>query len=192
MWHEVAMRRVNVREMRELLPRIEATLQDEGELALMRRGKAVARIVPLEEPASALLSTQALRAHDTPAGAERGADPAGSRRAVSGCCLDTSALAKWYLEEPGSSAFEAFVNRTPDRTISRLVMVKLRCLLARRRGAREIGSDHEARAWATFTAHAAGGVLAVGPVPDLRLHEARELIEALPEIPLRTLEAVMD
>jgi predicted nucleic acid-binding protein len=109
---------------------------------------------------------------------------------VSGCCLDTSALAKWYLEEPGSSAFEAFVNRTPDRTISRLVMVELRCLLARRRRASEIGSDHEASAWATFTAHAAGGVLAVEPVPDLRLHEARELIEVLPEIPLRTLDAL--
>jgi antitoxin (DNA-binding transcriptional repressor) of toxin-antitoxin stability system len=60
----VATRRVNVREVRELLPRIEATLQDEGEL--VRRGKAVARIVPLEEPAPALLSTQALRARMTP------------------------------------------------------------------------------------------------------------------------------
>jgi antitoxin (DNA-binding transcriptional repressor) of toxin-antitoxin stability system len=62
----VATRRVNVREVRELLPRIEATLQDEGELVLVRRGKAVARIVPLEEPAPALLSTQALRARMTP------------------------------------------------------------------------------------------------------------------------------
>jgi antitoxin (DNA-binding transcriptional repressor) of toxin-antitoxin stability system len=60
------MRRVSVREVRELLPRIEATLQDEGELVLVRRGKAVARIVPLEEPAPALLSTQALRARMTP------------------------------------------------------------------------------------------------------------------------------
>jgi antitoxin (DNA-binding transcriptional repressor) of toxin-antitoxin stability system len=41
------MRHVTVREMRELLPEIEAALRADGELILTRRGKPVARLVPL-------------------------------------------------------------------------------------------------------------------------------------------------
>jgi len=109
---------------------------------------------------------------------------------VSGCYLDTSALAKWYVEEPGSEAFEAFVNATPERRISRLVTVELRSLLARRRRAGEVDVDYETNAWATFTTHVAAGVFAVEPIPDARFNEARELIDALPDIPLRTLDAL--
>jgi antitoxin (DNA-binding transcriptional repressor) of toxin-antitoxin stability system len=41
------MRQVTVREMRELLPEIEQALRTEGELILTRRGKPVARLVPV-------------------------------------------------------------------------------------------------------------------------------------------------
>ena len=41
------MRRVTVREMRAMLPGIEAVLQGEGELVLTRRGRPVARLVPV-------------------------------------------------------------------------------------------------------------------------------------------------
>jgi predicted nucleic acid-binding protein len=110
---------------------------------------------------------------------------------VSGCCyLDTSALAKWYVEEPGSEAFEAFVNATLERRISRLLTVELRCLLARRRRAGEIDVDYETDAWATFTTHVAAGVFTVEPMTDARFNEARELIDALAGIPLRTLDAL--
>ena len=54
MWHTAEwcdtrseMRQVTVREMRELLPEIEAALRADGELILTRRGKPVARLVPL-------------------------------------------------------------------------------------------------------------------------------------------------
>jgi antitoxin (DNA-binding transcriptional repressor) of toxin-antitoxin stability system len=40
------MRRVTVREVRSLLPTIDATLAAEGELILTRRGKAIARLLP--------------------------------------------------------------------------------------------------------------------------------------------------
>lgn len=106
------------------------------------------------------------------------------------CCLDTSALAKWYVAEPGSDAFEAFVNETPDRRISRLVTVELRCLLARRRRAGEIDAAYESGAWATFGTHAAAGVFTIDPVTDARFGEAHELVEALAHVPLRTLDAL--
>jgi uncharacterized protein len=109
---------------------------------------------------------------------------------VSRCYIDTSALAKWYLEEPGSAEFEEFVNSIAERRISRLVTVELRCLLARRRRAGEVALDYEAGAWLAFTTHVAGGVFEVEPMPDPRFNEARELIDALPNLPLRTLDAL--
>jgi antitoxin (DNA-binding transcriptional repressor) of toxin-antitoxin stability system len=60
------MRRVTVREMRELLPEIEQALRAEGELVLTRRGKPVARMVPVPDGTQALLSTRELRARMTP------------------------------------------------------------------------------------------------------------------------------
>jgi predicted nucleic acid-binding protein len=109
---------------------------------------------------------------------------------VSLCYFDTSALAKWYLPERGSAEFERFVNRSRQRRISRLVTVELRCLLARRRRAGEIDAGYEADAWSAFTSHTADGVFAVEPMPDACFREARVLIEHLPDIPLRTLDAL--
>ncbi len=47
--------------------------------------------------------------------------------------IDTSALAKWYLNEPRSEDFAAFITTLPSAAISRLTVVEFRCLLARRR-----------------------------------------------------------
>ncbi|HMR33308.1 MAG TPA: hypothetical protein PKA13_08525 [Geminicoccaceae bacterium] len=41
------MRRVSIREIRELLPHLDATLADEGELVIERRGKPIARLLPV-------------------------------------------------------------------------------------------------------------------------------------------------
>jgi uncharacterized protein with PIN domain len=57
---------------------------------------------------------------------------------VTGPYLDTGALAKWYLNEPFSEQFEAFIQEQPSAAISRLTVVEFRCLLARRRRAGEI------------------------------------------------------
>jgi uncharacterized protein len=43
--------------------------------------------------------------------------------------IDTSALAKWYLPEPGSDAFVDFIRYQDGAAISRLTTVELRCLL---------------------------------------------------------------
>ena len=51
------------------------------------------------------------------------------------CYIDTSALAKWYLNEPRSQDFESYIRSQRGALISRLTVMELRCLLARRRRA---------------------------------------------------------
>jgi antitoxin (DNA-binding transcriptional repressor) of toxin-antitoxin stability system len=60
------MRRVTVRQMRELLPDIEAALAAEGEMVLTRRGRPIARLVPVAETPAHPLSTATLRARTPP------------------------------------------------------------------------------------------------------------------------------
>ncbi len=104
--------------------------------------------------------------------------------------LDTSALAKWYVAEAGSDAFAAFVVEVPDAVISRLAVVELRCLLARRRRAGLISSAIETLVYRRFNEQVVAGHLRVEPLPDDRLLDALRLIEQLSDMPLRTLDAL--
>ena len=104
--------------------------------------------------------------------------------------LDTSALAKWYLNEPFSEEFEAFIQEQPTAAISRLSVVEFRCLLARRRRAGEITRAIESRVYASFEKDIGAGSLQVYPVADEHLIAALGLIERLGRYPLRTLDAL--
>ncbi len=104
--------------------------------------------------------------------------------------LDTSALAKWYLNEPFSEAFEAFILEQPAAAISRLTVVEFRCLLARRRRAGEITKAVESRVYAEFEKDVRAGSLQVYPVADGHLIAALALIDRLGRYPLRTLDAL--
>jgi predicted nucleic acid-binding protein len=104
--------------------------------------------------------------------------------------LDTSALAKWYLNEPFSEEFEAFIQEQPTAAISRLSVVEFRCLLARRRRAGEITRAIESRVYASFEKDVGAGSLQVHPVADEHLIAALGLIERLGRYPLRTLDAL--
>jgi uncharacterized protein len=104
--------------------------------------------------------------------------------------LDTSALAKWYLNEPFSEQFEAFIRAQPSAAISRLTMVELRCLLARRRRAGEITKSVETRVFAAFEQDVRAGHLQVHPFADEHLVAALGLIARLARHPLRTLDAM--
>jgi uncharacterized protein len=104
--------------------------------------------------------------------------------------LDTSALAKWYLPEPGSDAFVDFIGRQSRAVISRLTSVELRCLLARRRRAGEIRVEHERDAWSTFVDDIGAGHLHVEALADEHALRARDLLEELRHVPLRTLDAL--
>ena len=104
--------------------------------------------------------------------------------------LDTSALAKWYLNEPFSEAFEEFIQAQETAAISRLSVVEVRCLLARRRRAGEITKAIESRVYAAFEKDVGAGSLQVYPVADGHLIAALGMIERLGRYPLRTLDAL--
>ena len=104
--------------------------------------------------------------------------------------IDTSALVKWYLEEPFSAEFEAYVAKRSGACISRLTIVELRCALARRRRSKEINSRYEKDAMSTFDTDILRGHLQVLPVDDARFVEARKYIDQLADLPLRTLDAL--
>ena len=104
--------------------------------------------------------------------------------------VDTSALAKWYISEPGSEAFEAFIAGFPRIVISRLTLVEVRCLLARRRRAGEIAEPTAERAFQLFQSDIAQGYLEVCPLADHHALRAVALLGQLHDHPLRTLDAL--
>ena len=104
--------------------------------------------------------------------------------------LDTSALAKWYVAEPESERFEVWLSETADAVISRLTIVEMRCLLARRRRSGALTPALESRAYGRFMEQLAAGQFRLLPMTDSLPGDALSLIERLPSVPLRTLDAL--
>lgn len=104
--------------------------------------------------------------------------------------LDTSALAKWYLNEPGSEEFTEWILEQSEPWISTLTALEMRCLLARRRRAGEITPGIEGRVFATFQEDVSNGDLYLHPVDDEALRGGLALLEGLVDHPLRTLDAL--
>jgi|TARA_Y100000031_G_C8238105_1_gene394381 hypothetical protein len=104
--------------------------------------------------------------------------------------IDTSALAKWYLNEARSQDFEAFIRGQRGALISRLTVIELRCLLARRRRAGELSEALERRAFATFENDLAQGSLDLRPLHDGQAILALELLSALRRHALSMIDAL--
>lgn len=104
--------------------------------------------------------------------------------------VDTSALAKWYLPERGAEAFTAFIVDVPTAVISRLTILEMRCLLARRRRSGDIDTTAERAAYRLFQDDIQRGDLEVVAVADEHVVAAIALIERLADQPLRTLDAL--
>jgi len=104
--------------------------------------------------------------------------------------LDTSALAKWYLNELRSEDFAAWIQEEADVHISSLTVVETRCLVARRRRNRELSMDIEQQVHATLQDDIAQGFLTLHPVADEHVIGALNLLTLLPSHPLRTLDAI--
>jgi uncharacterized protein len=104
--------------------------------------------------------------------------------------VDTSALAKWYINEPYSDAFENFINDIGQGLIARLTVLEFRCLLARRRRVGSIDTRQENAAFRAFETDARDGYWRIEPVHDAHLLTALDLLERLKTIPLRTLDAM--
>jgi predicted nucleic acid-binding protein len=103
--------------------------------------------------------------------------------------VDTSALLKWYLQEPYSDEFCSFIQDKPGARISSLTITEMHCTLARLIRAHEISAGYAAEAMAAFSAQTAAGYLVPLPVHDDYFLNATELIDTL-KLPLRTLDAL--
>jgi predicted nucleic acid-binding protein len=103
--------------------------------------------------------------------------------------LDTSALAKWYLNEPFSEQVEDYLATLPYAVISSLTIVEMRSLLLRRRRAGELTGAVVERVWATFLNDQSAGALSLIELKDEHLRAAARLLDRV-EAPLRTLDAM--
>lgn len=104
--------------------------------------------------------------------------------------IDTSALAKCYIREPRSLEVLEWAERHTGATTAVLTLVEFRCMLARRRRAAEIDGALERSALAQFDSHVRNDAWRIHQISFGDYAEARDLIETLPELPLRTLDAL--
>ncbi|MBK5970200.1 MULTISPECIES: type II toxin-antitoxin system VapC family toxin [Thiorhodovibrio] len=104
--------------------------------------------------------------------------------------LDTSALAKWYLNEPGSDDFVAFLQGLDVAVISSLTVTEMRSLLSRRRRMGDLPVELETLLFSAFLEDIDRGWLQRYTMDDARFAEATNLIVRHPEHPLRTLDAL--
>jgi len=104
--------------------------------------------------------------------------------------FDTSALAKWYLNEARSDDVEKYIQEHGPVAISELTVVEIRSLLARRRRERNIDSKMEAQVFATFQEDIRQNFLICHSLPENLAAGAVNLLSILTDIPLRTLDAL--
>ena len=104
--------------------------------------------------------------------------------------LDTSALAKWYLNEAGSESFVEFLQGLDSAVISSLSVTEMRSLVSRRRRMGDLSVELESVLFAALLDDIDRGWLQRYPLDDARFAEATNLIARYPEHPLRTLDAL--
>jgi len=104
--------------------------------------------------------------------------------------IDTSALAKWYLPEVGSESFDNWMQQQNETCISSLTKTEFRCLLARRQRMQLLSSVQVQEIYAIFQQDCLDGFLLHYEVSDKHVLDAELMIETLPGIALRTLDAL--
>ena len=104
--------------------------------------------------------------------------------------FDTSALAKWYLNESFSADVERYLMEHGPVAISDLTVVEMRSLLSRRRREKQVDSKLETRVFATFEDDIRRGFLIRHTMPATATAGAVNLISTLPDVPVRTLDAM--
>jgi uncharacterized protein len=104
--------------------------------------------------------------------------------------FDTSALAKWYLNEENSEEVERYLQEHGPVAISELTVVEMRSLLARLRREGKIDSKLENRIFGAFKEDIRQGHLSCHPLPEDLMEGAANLISLLSDIPLKTLDSL--
>lgn len=106
------------------------------------------------------------------------------------CYVDTSVLAKRYFNEAGSDEAEAFLIDQTQVIITELTAVEMRSLIARRRRDGSIDAALEAQIYAAFRADVRRKFIREHALSSQVFQGAEQLIAQLPEVPLRTLDAL--
>ncbi len=104
--------------------------------------------------------------------------------------LDTSVLAKWYLNEAGTQEVTKYIQSIERAVISSLTITEMRCLLSRRKRMGDFSDKIEHQLYATFLNDIDRGYLSVEQFSDQYFTFASHLIDSVPTIPLRTLDAL--
>lgn len=104
--------------------------------------------------------------------------------------VDTSSLAKWYINESGSEEVEAYIRQNAPVAVSDLTVVEMRSLLARRRREESITPQIEMEVFATFEEDIRARFLVCHALPDAWSSGAVRLIGLLSDLPVRTLDVL--
>ncbi|HZJ02576.1 MAG TPA: type II toxin-antitoxin system VapC family toxin [Thermoleophilia bacterium] len=104
--------------------------------------------------------------------------------------LDTSALAKWYLNEAFSEEVEEYLREATPAYISALTKVEMKSLLARHRRDGSLDPLIEARVFSVFETDIAAGHLILLPLRVEHYLLAESLLGSLPNARLRALDAL--
>jgi uncharacterized protein len=104
--------------------------------------------------------------------------------------LDTSALIKRYLPEHNSDSFDAYFSELTEPAISRLTYVEARSTLARKRREGRLSPEQELAAMRELNTDIQYGTNFVRPMAESDFLDAYHLIDDLPDLPLRTLDAL--
>jgi len=91
--------------------------------------------------------------------------------------VDTSALAKLFFEEAGTSEFVAFATEQPGLAISDLTVIEFRCLVARRQRMKAIDEASGRRVVDRFDDLVRRSILAVHAFGSTEIQEAIQLVE---------------
>ena len=103
--------------------------------------------------------------------------------------VDTSALLKWYVSEPGSDEVALWIEAQPAVAFSRLGWLEFRCALNRRMRSGDLDAATAGGALQRFFADVEAGAFTLLPLNDDQALAADDLIARL-SLPLRTLDAL--
>jgi predicted nucleic acid-binding protein len=109
---------------------------------------------------------------------------------LSACYIDTSALAKRYVNEAGSEEVDDFLAAQSLLLVTSLTRAEMRSLLARRRRQHDFDAAVEGQVFASFLDDIRQGYLVEHELSAVMLDGAVNIIAQLPAIALRTLDAL--
>jgi predicted nucleic acid-binding protein len=104
--------------------------------------------------------------------------------------FDTSALAKWYINEQGSDEVEKWLIIRGPVAISDLTVVEMRSLLALRKRERHFNSSLEMEIFSTFQEDIRRKIIICHPLPAGSAAAAVHLLNRFSDSSLATLDAM--